>query len=255
MRLAANDRHHQGQAQYTGANEGLGRAANADPDRQWILQRPGEDALPGERRAMPAFPSNVCVFPDLEQKVEFLGEKRVVVGQIEAEKRIRLGERATPGHDFRAAVRQQVKRGKLLENPHRVRGAEHGHRAGKPNMPGAGRRRGEQDRGRGIDIFLPMVLTDAENLDPDLVGQLDLFKQIAQPLDRTEHFPGHRIRSRGDKTIDADLHGILCALPSAHPRPCRRAERPGKRYRCGFSLISDLRLYRTKPSRQHSRGS
>ena len=52
--LAADDRHHQRQAEQAGADEGLRRAADADPDRQRVLQRAGVDALPGQRRPVPA---------------------------------------------------------------------------------------------------------------------------------------------------------------------------------------------------------
>ena len=44
------------------------------------------------------------------------------------------------------------------------------------------RRGGEHDRGRGDDEVRPVVLADAEDVEPDLVGQLDLLEQVAHPL-------------------------------------------------------------------------
>ena len=47
---------------------------------------------------------------------------------------------------------------------------------------GARRRRGEHDRRRRDGEVGPVVLADAEDVEPDLVGQLDLLEQVAQPL-------------------------------------------------------------------------
>ena len=44
------------------------------------------------------------------------------------------------------------------------------------------RRRAEHDRRRRDDEVGPVVLADAEDVEPDLVGQLDLLEQVAQPL-------------------------------------------------------------------------
>ena len=41
------------------------------------------------------------------------------------------------------------------------------------------RRRGEHDRRRGDDEVRPVVLADAEDVEPDLVGELDLLEQVA----------------------------------------------------------------------------
>ena len=43
-------------------------------------------------------------------------------------------------------------------------------------------RRGEHDRRRRDGEVGPVVLADAEDVEPDLVGQLDLLEQVAQPL-------------------------------------------------------------------------
>ena len=43
-------------------------------------------------------------------------------------------------------------------------------------------RRGEHDRGRGDREVGAVVLADAEDVEADLVGELDLLEQVAQPL-------------------------------------------------------------------------
>ena len=117
-----------------------------------------------------------------QQQVELLGEQLVVVVEVVAEERERLDERAAAGHDLGPAARQQVERGEVLEDAHRVVRAEHGDRAGQPDPLGARGRRGQDDRRRGDREVGPMVLADAEDVQPDLVGQLDLLDQVAQPL-------------------------------------------------------------------------
>ena len=45
------------------------------------------------------------------------------------------------------------------------------------------RRAGREHDGRRRDGEVgPVVLADAEDVEPDLVGQLDLLEQVAQPL-------------------------------------------------------------------------
>ena len=45
-------------------------------------------------------------------------------------------------------------------------------------------RRGEHDGRRGDGEVGPVVLADAEDVEADLVGELDLLDQVAQPLRR-----------------------------------------------------------------------
>jgi hypothetical protein len=52
VRLAADNRDHQRQPEGAGANERAGRAADTKPNRQRLLQRTGENYLPGNRTAI-----------------------------------------------------------------------------------------------------------------------------------------------------------------------------------------------------------
>src|SRR5207237_8220935 len=135
--LAADDRDHQRETEETRAGEGRRRAADAEPDRQRILQRSRVDALSGERRPVFARPLDVLVVADREQELELLLKERVVVLELVAEQREGLDERATPDDHLRAAVREQVERRELLKYADRVRSAEDGHRAREANALGA----------------------------------------------------------------------------------------------------------------------
>jgi hypothetical protein len=107
-------------------------APDRDPHRQRVLDRPRVDAE--ARRAAAgasAAPGHPLLLAQLQQQLQLLGEERVVVIQVVAEERKRLDEGAAPRHDLRAPAGEQVQRGELLEDAHRVVRAEHRHRAGQ----------------------------------------------------------------------------------------------------------------------------
>ena len=97
-RLSTDDRDHEWQPEHARAGERLWRPADADPDRQRILQRPRVHALPGERWPVLSGPAHVLVLADLEEELELLGEERVVVVEVQAEQRKRFDERAASDH-------------------------------------------------------------------------------------------------------------------------------------------------------------
>src|SRR5207249_9194952 len=92
MRLSADDRDHEREPEQPRAHERLRRAAHADPDWQALLERSRVHALARERRPMLAGPLRMLLVAQREQKVELLGEQRVVVVKVEAEKRERVDE-------------------------------------------------------------------------------------------------------------------------------------------------------------------
>ena len=143
---------------------------------------------------MPARPGDALGVAQPQQQVELLGEQLVVVVEVVAEERERLDERAAAGHDLGAAAGEQVEGGEVLEDAHRVVRAEHRHRAGQPDALGALGGRGEHDGRRRDGEVGPVVLADAEDVEPDLVGELDLLDQVAQPLRRVDRVPARRIR-------------------------------------------------------------
>ena len=124
-RLAADDRQRHRQPERAGADDRLRRAADRDPDRQRVLDRARVDAAAVDRRRG-SRPGQVTLSPRAtrEQQLELLGEQLVVVVEVVAEEREGLDERAAAGHDLRAAAGEQVERGEVLEDAHRVVGAD-----------------------------------------------------------------------------------------------------------------------------------
>ena len=140
-----------------------------------MLQRARVDRLVGERRAVLARPGDPRFIPQLQQQFELFGEELVVVVQVVAEERERLDEGAAPGHDLGAAVGDQIEGAEILADAHRVVGTEHGDGAGEANPLRARRGSGQHDRRRGNGIVGAVMLADAVDIEPDLIGQLDLF--------------------------------------------------------------------------------
>ena len=70
----------------------LGRASDTEPNRQRVLQRARVNSLPGECGAVFARPVNVRVLADVQKQIEFLGEKRIVVLELQPEERKRFDE-------------------------------------------------------------------------------------------------------------------------------------------------------------------
>ena len=204
VRMSADDRDHQRQSERAGASERVGSATNAKPDRQGILDRPRVDTLPRQRRAMFSRPGDVLVVADLEQQVELLGEQLVVVFEPVSEQWERVDERPAANHDLRAALRQQIERGEVLKDPHRIRRAEDGYSAGETNPTRSRRGGGENHCRGGIEEVLAMMLADAEHIQPDLVGVLDLLNEVAQALRGTQRSAG-LVVCRGE-TVDSQLH-------------------------------------------------
>ena len=88
------------------------------------MQRARIDALAGECSAVLAGPVDAFVRADVEQQVELLREQGVIILELQAEQRERLDERAAADHELGAAAGKQIQRGKLLEDPHGVRGTQ-----------------------------------------------------------------------------------------------------------------------------------
>src|SRR5690349_19855249 len=57
-----------------------------------------------------------------------------------------------------------------------------------------------------------MVLADAEDVEPDGVGQLDLLEQVVHPLCRRDRLPGDGIRRQLAEGVDTQLHYLRTQL-------------------------------------------
>ena len=146
---------------------------------------------------------------ELQQEIQLLAEQVVVVGQVQAEERERLGERPAPYDEVDASLRDQVEGGELLEDPHRVVRAEHRDRTAETNPRRARRGRSQDDRGSRVVVLLAVVLADPEGVQAGGVSQLDLLEQVCQTLGRSDDVTGGRVGDLGDEAVDADVHGDL----------------------------------------------
>ena len=172
-----------------------------------ILQRARIDAEVFQRRAQPPLPSHALVGADGEQQLELLGEQFVVVVEVVAEQREQLDERAAPRHDLGATAGEQVERGVLLVDAHRIVGTQHGDGARQADGLGARRRVSERHRRRRNRVVGPMVLAEREHVEADAVGELDLRHRLGQRALDMDRLTRRRIALGLDKRVDAELHG------------------------------------------------
>ena len=141
-----------------------------------------------------------------EQEVEFFGEEGVVVFELEAEEGVGLDEGAAAGDDLGASLGEEVEGGELLEDADGVGGAEDGDGAGEADAFGAGGGGGEDDGGGGVEVLGAVMLADAEDVEADLVGEFDLFEQVAEAVGGAGGEAGGGIGDGCGEAVDADLH-------------------------------------------------
>ncbi len=127
-------------------------------------------------------PGDPLRLPQLQQESQLLGEQLVVVVQVLPEERVRLDEAPPPRHDLGAPAAQLVERGEVLEDAHRIVGTEHRHRTRQADARRAPRRGGEHYRRRRDREVGAMMLAHAKDVEPDLIGQLDLLHEVAQTV-------------------------------------------------------------------------
>ena len=142
---------------------------------------------------------------DPEQLEELLLEQPVVVAQVEAEEREGLDEGAAADHHLRASAGEEVEGRELLVQADRNGRAQHGHGAREANALRARCHGGENDSGGRDGEVRPVVLADAEDVESDLVCELGLLDDLAQPLLRALALADVREREH------ADLHERVLA--------------------------------------------
>jgi hypothetical protein len=171
------------------------------------LYRARRDRRGGERRPVPAGPGDVIVRAQLEQQRELLTEHGVVVGHADAEDLERLRERAAAGDDLGPTVADQVEGREVLVDPDRVEHAEHGDRAGAPDGAGAGGDRGQYDGRRRPGEVQRVVLTEREQVQPQLLGQGRVADDLVHPAARRVRPPAVRIDLDVAERQDPQFHG------------------------------------------------
>src|ERR1700741_5583758 len=103
-RFTTDDGHHQRKAECSGARKRSRRAAHPEPDRKRSLIWPWIHCLPRKRRSVLTSPMTVSVFSNFQEHVQLAREKRIVLGELEAEKRKGLHKRSAPHNHFGASA-------------------------------------------------------------------------------------------------------------------------------------------------------
>ena len=67
--------------------------------------------------------------------------------------------------------------------------------------------------GRRNRVVRPMVFSHAENVQPHLVGKLDLLQEVLQPAAHVELAPRRGIEGRLRERVNADFHGEKTSTP------------------------------------------
>jgi hypothetical protein len=142
-----------------------------------------------------------------EQDIQLFGEERVVIPRIQPEERKRLDERSTPDDKLRTPPGEQIQRGELLEDAHRVGRGKHRDRAGQANRLRQGCGAGQDHGGRAVEILRTVMFAEAEVVETGLIGGDDLFNQVGHPVYWSD---GGR---DGGKTVDSDLHAGFDVSP------------------------------------------
>ena len=204
--FAADDGDHERKAEDAGADEGFGCAAYSQPDGKGVLQGAREDALAGERSTVFAGPVDVVRFAQSEEEVQLFCEEVVVVFELEAEEREGFDEGTAAYDHLGASVGDEVEGGKVLEDADGVGGAEDGDGRGKADVSGACGGGGEDDGGGRVEVFAAVVLAEAEDVEPNHVGDLDLFEKMSDALLRGDGVAGDGVRNECGEAVDADLH-------------------------------------------------
>jgi hypothetical protein len=170
------------------------------------------NALAGQSRPVFGRPMHVLAFANLQQQIEFIGEECVMVLQSKAKEREGFDGRS-PAHDhFGASVRQEIDRGEILKDPHRIGSAQDGDGAGQANALRSGSRGAENDCGSGVQELPTVVFTDAKRIQTDLIGVLDLLDQIAQTLLWTHRATA--VVKGGREAVNTYLHQHVLESPT-----------------------------------------
>ena len=102
------------QAELPGSGSALRRAADTNPDRQRLLERPRRDRRVVQRRAEAAGPAHAFVLAQREQQPQLLVEEGVVVLEALAEERERFDEGAAADGQLGSAAADEVELGEVL---------------------------------------------------------------------------------------------------------------------------------------------
>jgi len=127
-------------------------------------------------------PAQVLLLAGGQQQLQLLFEQAVIVGHVIAEQRIGLGEGTTAGDNLRPATGEQVQRGELLEQPHRILGRQHRDGGGQAQRGGLAGDGGQHHFGGRDGEVLAVVFAKPQEGDARLIGDLRQLDQLFQAL-------------------------------------------------------------------------
>ena len=201
----------------------LRAAADADPDREGPGLQMRHDVLVREGSPGRPVPGDRPTLQQCGEELRLLLEQPLVVGQVVAEERERLGARATPEDDLRPSTGQSMQGGVALEHADRIVRAEDGD--GRTEMDA---RRARRDRsqdhvaGRHGPV-VGVMLADAEEVDADLVGEHALLDDAADRLSVSKGmtvFVGDAVPERVEAEGEGEVHGCSTGRWCCHVGVC-----------------------------------
>lgn len=162
-------------------------------------------------------PSKMSGLAELEKEIQFLGKECIVIARVEPKQWIGFTERTPANDDLGAFVRNEIESGELLKHAHRVCGAQYRNCARKTDRLGPGSGRRKNDCWRRVKKLGAVVFTHAEHVEPNLVGDLDLFKKVGHPISsrwgRTRRWIGEA--NDGTRVFCERLHRLHEGLSAA----------------------------------------
>ncbi len=203
-----------GRPSMPGAHRRLRIATDRDPDRDRVLERTRVHTDVRQWSPVLSRPRDALGGAQLEQQLELLREELVVVVEVVAEERERLDEGASARHDLGPPSGQQIERCEVLKDPDGVVRADHVDRARQPDRRRTLCRSREHNGRRGDSEVGAVVLADSEDIEPDLVGELDLLDQVAQPLRRRRRPPRLGVGRHLREGVDAEFHAPAVGVRS-----------------------------------------
>ena len=206
-------RKRQRQAKRTGPHRALRGAAHGDPHRQVAGYGARIDAQPADtRRVGGARPVQPLGLVDGQEHAQLFLEELVVIVQLIAKERKTLDKTAAAHHQLGPAARQVVEGRKLLVDADRVVRAQHRHGRAELDILRGPRGSGQGRGGRRDRVIGPVMFAQPEDIQPDLVGQLDLFHEVVEPLLPADMLARHRVLADIAKGVQSDFHWISPCL-------------------------------------------
>ncbi|MNE25965.1 hypothetical protein D3C80_1193130 [compost metagenome] len=141
----------------------------------------------------------------LQQQLQIFGEQLLVVLQIISEQREGLDKSPASVNNFRPSAGQQIQCREVLEDPHRVSGAEHSGRTGQFDPFGHLGNRSKHNRHRRDDKVQPVMLPDTKDVEAGFIRKLGCRNDLLQPLLRADPLPGMAVCHQVAQCIDAEL--------------------------------------------------